>query len=43
MMIYLCHLRELSYFSSASLLGLVHWMTARENSATMRLEWDTLS
>jgi hypothetical protein len=43
MMIYLWHLRGLERFSECLSVRTCRWMTARENTATMRVEWDALS
>jgi hypothetical protein len=43
MMLYLWHSRGLERFLECLSEGPVCWMTACENSATMRVEWDALS
>jgi hypothetical protein len=42
-MIYLWHFRGLERFLECLFIRLVRWMTTRENNATMRVAWDTLS
>jgi hypothetical protein len=43
MMLYLWHLRGLERFLECLSIRTYLLMTAQENSATMRVEWDTLS
>jgi hypothetical protein len=42
MILYLWHLRGLEQFLECFSVRTC-WMTTRENSATMRVEWDALS
>jgi hypothetical protein len=43
MMLYLWYSRGLERFLECLSVRTGRWMTARENSATMRVEWDALS